>query len=468
MLAPVVSMWAALIAGGIAIAGRRRAAALSLIAVGVMVGAASAAWHVRSLRRGVIPTMAAHRDSVDVIAKLVRDPTLVTTRTGTPLTIVDATVTSVLDGGWRRVDAPVLVLSFSSGWTGLLPGQRVELVGTLASPRRGDDVTAVLDARAPPVPIGQPPWWQRATGRVRIGLEAASRGLPADERGLLPGLVDGDVTAEPPDLTADMRVTGLTHLQAVSGENVTVVLTVVLALARSIGIRRRARVAVALLALVAFVVLARPSPSVQRAAVMGAIAMLALATGRRSAAIPALSAAVLLLVVLNPFLARAVGFVLSVCATAAILLLAPRWTDRLATRMPRPLATAIAVPAAAQVACTPVLVMVFGQLTPYAIPANLVAGIAVVPATVLGVTTAVIAAGSPVAASPVAWLAAAPTALIAAAARGFAILPGAGLTWSKGAGLGLLAAAVGIAVLSRRVWRHRVSGQRAILGTWQR
>jgi competence protein ComEC len=179
---------------------------------------------------------------------------------------------------------------------------------------------------------------------------------------------------------------------------------------------------------------------------MGAIAMLALATGRRSAALPALSAAVFLLVLVNPFLARAVGFVLSVCATAAILIIAPRWTDRLARRLPRSIATAIAVPAAAQIACTPVLVLVFGQLTPYAIPANLVAGVAVVPATVLGVAAAVVATMSPVVASVVAWLAAIPTALIVAAARGFAALPGAGLSWSGWIAVCLvLPAAVGIA-----------------------
>lgn len=400
--------------------------------------------------------MAAHHEPVDVIARLVRDPIVTTARTGSQLTVVDATVTAVLDRGWRSVQTPVLVLAFSAGWRDLLPGQRVELTGTLTPARRGDDVAAVLDARSPPIRIGRAPWWQRAAGRVRLRLRAACRQLPADERGLVPGLVDGDVAMEPAGLAADMRVTGLTHLQAVSGENVTVVLTVVLALARGIGVRRRARVLVASVALVAFVVLARPSPSVQRAAVMGAIGVLALATGRRAAAIPALSAAVLLLVLINPFLARAVGFVLSVCATAAILLIAPQWTDRMATWMPRPLATAIAVPAAAQLACTPVLVLVFGQLTPYAIPANLVASVAVVPATVLGVTAAVIAIGSPAVGSAVAWLAAMPTALIVEAARGFARLPGAGVSWSGwGAVCFVVLSALGIVAVvcnnSRRV-----------------
>lgn len=466
LLAPAWSLALAVTAAAVAAVAARRAVVVSLVATGLAVGALSAAWHVRSLRRGIVPAMAAHHLRADVVARLVRDPMVASTTSGARFTIVAATVTDVLAGGWHHTSAPVLVLSFSPGWDGLLPGQRVELVGTLAPPRRGDSVAAVLDARAPPVAIGQAPWWQRAAGRVRAALRLACRGLPADARGLLPGLVDGDVTAEPANLTADMRTTGLTHLQAVSGENVSVLLGVMLGVARAAGLRRRSRVTLATIGLIGFVVLARPSPSVQRAAVMGGMALLAMAAGRRAAALPALSVAVLVLVVMNPFLARSVGFVLSVCATAAILLLTPSWTKRLAERVPLPVATAIAVPAAAQLACTPVLVLVFGQLTPYAIPANLVAAFAVVPATVLGVTTALVAALSPSAAAPIAWLAAAPTAVIAATAHGFAALPGAGLAWSRRVGAVVAVVAVAALLLRLRVRRRETSSSRAILSTW--
>jgi competence protein ComEC len=359
------------------------------------------------------------------------------------------------------------VLSYSSaGWTGLLPGQRVEVTGKLAPPRRGDDVAAVLDARAPPVAIGRPPWCPRAAGGVRLALRRACSGLPADERGLLPGLVDGDVAAEPPGLTADMRLTGLTHLQAVSGENVSVVLAVTFALARAAGLRRRSRVAVSALALLAFVVLARPSPSVLRAAVMGGIVLVAMVSGRRFRPLQVLGATVLVLVYVDPFLARSVGFVLSVCATAAILTVAPRWTARLARHLPAPVAVAIAVPAAAQLACTPVLVLAFGKLTPYAIPANLLAAPAVVPATVLGVGCAALAPFSHSLAVVVAWLAAVPTAVIAVVARTLSGLPGAGLAWPAGLGTGavVVVAAVAVAVWSAR--RRGASSQRAILGRW--
>src|SRR5690606_35591029 len=81
------------------------------------------------------------------------------------------------------------------------------------------------------------------------------------------------------------------------------------------------------LALIGFVVLARPSPSVLRAAAMGLLALVGMAFGRPRAALPALCAGVFLLVLVDPELAGDAGFALSVAATAGLLLLAPSWKD---------------------------------------------------------------------------------------------------------------------------------------------
>jgi competence protein ComEC len=451
LMAPRSALLVALAAATAGMVSRSRRW-LVVALLGVTLGATAAAWHVHGLRTGVVWALAKRHSEVDVRARLVRDPTPVTSASGSTMMVTDATVTAVREGEWRDTAAPVLIISFGGGWSGLLPGQQVQFSGRLSPPRRGDSVSAVIDAVDPPTLVGRPPWWQRLAGRVRHALDGACAALPADERGLVPGLVDGDVSAEPADLKNDMRLTGLTHLQAVSGENVSVVLAVAVAIARSIGLRRRSRIVLSTLALLGFVVLARPSPSVLRAAVMGAVVLTAMAVGRRTSALPALAAAVLLLVLVNPFLARTVGFVLSVCATGALVLIAPRWTERLSCRMPRPLAAAIAVPAAAQLVCTPVLILVFGQLTPYAVPANLLAAPAVAPATVLGVGAALLATVSAPPGAALAWLAAVPAAVIALVARVGVGLPGAGLRWSAGVGLcGLVALAVGLA---RWSWRR--------------
>jgi competence protein ComEC len=191
---------------------------LAALAVGVVLAGASAAWHVHRLTSGAVPRLALGHDDVELVLRLVRDPTPSAASPG--LTITDATVTAIDAGQWHSVDSPVLVLSYAAGWTGLLPGQRLTVDGRLSPPRSGDDVAAVFDARGSPTLIGHPAWWQQAAGRVRAALRQAASRLPADERGLLPSLVDGDESAVPADLQTDMRATGLTHLEAVSGVNV--------------------------------------------------------------------------------------------------------------------------------------------------------------------------------------------------------------------------------------------------------
>ena len=109
--------------------------------------------------------------------------------------------------------------------------------------------------------------------------------LPSPQSGLLPGLVLGDVSAQDPQLVNDFRATSLSHLTAVSGSNFTLIAGSVLWLVRSCGARPRVAAAVTACAIVGFVILVRPSPSVVRAAVMGAVGLIAIASSRRSAAI---------------------------------------------------------------------------------------------------------------------------------------------------------------------------------------
>jgi competence protein ComEC len=216
----------------------------------------------------------------------------------------------------------------------------------------------------------------------------------------------------------------------------------------------------AAVALAGFVVLARPSPSVLRAAVMGVVGLAALSTGNRKAALPALAAAVLVLVLVDPDLAAAPGFALSVLATAGLLLLAPRWRQVLARRLPGWLADALAVPAAAQVACGPVVVALSAELGLLSVPANLLAVPAVAPATVLGVAAALLAPVWLPAAQAVAWLAWLPTAWLVLVARTGAQLPGATTAWPAGARGALLLAGLSAAlllVLRHRPWRRAVA-----------
>ena len=94
--------------------------------------------------------------------------------------------------------------------------------------------------RGPPALVGGPTRVQRSAGSLRAGLRAAS-GRPArrDERGLLPGLVVGDTSRVPPIWSPRCRRTGLTHLVAVSGANLAIVVGAGLVAAARSGVRGR-------------------------------------------------------------------------------------------------------------------------------------------------------------------------------------------------------------------------------------
>ena len=79
----------------------------------------------------------------------------------------------------------------------------------------------------------------------------------------MPALVDGDDAAMPEELADDFRTSGLTHLLAVSGTNLTLVVGSLLLLARWVGVRARGLVVVGVLGVVGFVLLARTEPSVR-------------------------------------------------------------------------------------------------------------------------------------------------------------------------------------------------------------
>src|SRR5690606_38931116 len=100
-------------------------------------------------------------------------------------------------------------------------------------PSDGGDLTAaVLSATGPPEPAGGPQWSQVAAGGLRAGLREASAPLPPRPGSLVPALSIGDTSGLDPVLEEEFRATGLTHLTAVSGANITIVIGFVLLVAR--------------------------------------------------------------------------------------------------------------------------------------------------------------------------------------------------------------------------------------------
>ena len=387
---------------------------------------------------------------------------------GATQVIVSAALVDVTAGPGRWTGGGrVLLLAPVDGWAGLLPGQAVTAEGLLAPPNRSDLVIAVLRVRGPPSDVTAAPWWQDAAGGLRSGLrDAATAALPRVEAGLLPGLAVGDTGGLIAESEDDFRAAGLTHLLAVSGANLAIVSGVLIAVLRRSRVDPRLVAALSGAAVVGFVVLARPSPSVVRAGVMGAVVLLAMASGRGRSAMPALAVAVLVLLPLDPALALDPGFALSVVATAALVLLAPSLARALRRRrVPGWAAEALAVSTAAFVVTAPIVAGLSGQVGPVSVLANLLAAPAVAPATVLGVLAALVSPVAAPVAQALAWAAGPFVGWLALVADRSAGVSRAAIPWPKGVGGALLLLAVLVAlVLFGRAPRRRALLVAVLLG----
>jgi competence protein ComEC len=442
--------------------------------LGAGCGAVATAARVGVREAGPLAALVADGATVRVDLVVRDDPRALRGSPGlspTYLLAVDLTAVYPDNAPRLRLSARALVLGADPAWRPLLPGQRASATGRLLAPRGGDLRAAVLSVKDPPRLHGRSSWTQRAAGALRAGLQRACEPLPDDVGGLLPGLVVGDTSRLDPALEEDFRTTGMTHLNAVSGANVAIVLGVVLFAVRWTRAGPVVTALVCAVALAGFVILARPSPSVVRAAAMGAIGLVGLAAGRPRAASPALAAGVAVLIVVDPELAGDVGFALSVLATGGLLLLAPKWRDGLRNRgWPAGAAEALAVPAAAQVACGPVVAGLSGSVSLVAVPANLLVVPAIAPATLLGVSAAVLSPVWPAGAEFAAWLGQWPTRWLVVVATYGARVPAGALPWPGGVlGASLLAVVtVALLVAARRPVVRRlvaVISVGAVLGT---
>ncbi len=235
----------------------------------------------------------------------------------------------------------------------------------------------------------------RVANSLRSVLARGVASLPAPQRATFSGLVLGDDRDRSPLTADDFRGAGLTHLLAVSGQNVAFVLLLVQPLVVRLGLWGRWAAILGVLGL--FATVTRFEPSVLRATVMAAIAVSVWLAGRQLSGRRILALTVVVLVLWQPLLVHSLAFRLSVAASAGILF----WASSLAERIggPRPLAKALAVTTAAQLAVAPLVIPIFGGLPVAALPANLLAVPAAAGVMMWGLTAGFLAglAGEPTA-----------------------------------------------------------------------
>ncbi len=227
---------------------------------------------------------------------------------------------------------------------------------------------------------------------------AIAAGMAPTAAALARGMVLGADEAIPRGVRDDFRDSGLAHLLAVSGQNVLLLCALAIPLLSAAGLSRSARVPLLLALIALYVPLAGAGPSIQRAGVMGAAMLLAVALSRPAARWYALGLAACATLTLAPRACGEPGWQLSFVAVAGILMLGPGIRRSLGA-LPRAAAEGVALTVAATVATAPLLAHHFGAVPLAGLPANVAALSLVAPIMWLGMLRAglgqVVAAGGP-------------------------------------------------------------------------
>jgi competence protein ComEC len=293
--------------------------------------------------------------------------------------------------------------------------------------------------------------------------QGLARGMPSREAELVRGFVLGEDEDIDEATKEDFRRSGLSHLLAVSGENVTLLALLAMPILGLLGMPLRERMLWVLGLIAVYVPVAGAGPSVQRAAVMGAIGVLATLGGRRSSRLYALALAAVVTLAVDPGVAADVGWQLSFAAVLGILLLATPLRRATLARLGtgpwrRALAEGLAVTVAATLATAPLIAFHFETLSTTTLLANVLAMPAVAPAMWLGMCSAGLAQVPGLPLEPLNGLNALLLAYVAQVAS-WCAAPGWAEVHVRLGGFGLAAAYLGmtaVALAGLYLRRHRI------------
>ena len=328
----------------------------------------------------------------------------------------------------------------------------------------------VWESFQPEEPSVRQPFWPDQIGQsLRASVHDAVAGITPAAKGLVLGITDGDTSLLSDSLQSQFKQLNLTHLTAVSGTNCAILIGALVITAAQLGLKRRGRLALAILGILGYLLLVGGQPSVVRAAIMSVLVLLGLGLGLRLNAIHLVSFAVVAALCLFPSFATNLGFQLSVAATTGVLFVAPRVARRLEACLPKVLALALAVAVSAQITCLPLLISLQTNPSAGSLVANILAEPTVAPATLLGLLGAAFALAHW---APLQWLAQGlfllasfPAAFIVALSHWILLsfpkfpLPGGveGELWSLGVLLAVLL------FLSEKDWMRHTSGILALM-----
>ena len=267
--------------------------------------------------------------------------------------------------------------------------------------------------------------------RVRTELaDAIGNGIPAPQSGLAQALLLGIRTELPHEVKDSFRTAGMSHLLAISGLHVGIVMALTLAAASALAGRNHPlAVAVSLLVVWAYAVLSGLDPPVTRAAIMGSLFLSQGLLGRGMRGLTALLLAAALMLAVNPSLLSGLSFQLSFTAMAGVILAMPLiagltaavsaplsasgpWLARWSQYALSLLIASVVVSTTTTLATLPLVAWHFGEIPLMSVPATVLA-MPAMPAALLGamatalaglVATPLAVALGALAWAPLAWL----------------------------------------------------------------
>ncbi|TAK94843.1 ComEC family competence protein [Patescibacteria group bacterium] len=231
--------------------------------------------------------------------------------------------------------------------------------------------------------------------------------IPQPEGALATGLLFGGGDQLSAKVANDFSRTGMTHIIAVSGYNVTIIAEYLILLGIFLGLWRKQAFWFAIVGIGLFVVMVGLPASAVRAGVMGGTLLWAMKHGRLANSLNAILLAAVVMLALNPLLLRwDVGFQLSFLATIGIILLAPLWESQFVKKHNAlGLLEIVLLSISAQVFVVPVILLNFHTFSVVSLLANVLI-LPIVPISMLLVfLTAVVGLVSQLFSSPLAWLA---------------------------------------------------------------
>jgi len=199
------------------------------------------------------------------------------------------------------------------------------------------------------------------------------------------GLLIGSRRGIPEKVLEDFNATGLTHIIAISGYNIALVIALITALFSSF-VPRRFQFPLAVIFVATFTLLVGANPAVVRAAVMGLLAFYALTHGRQYHAGLAIVLTASVMIFVNPkILLHDVSFQLSFAAVAGLLFVSPL-LEKYFEKIPNKFAIreSLLLTLSAQITAVPLIVFYFDRLSLVSPLANVLVAPAIPLAMMLG------------------------------------------------------------------------------------